>query len=500
MKKGFSLIELLLAFVILTSAVIASVLAAYEMPAIIQNAYTEAEAAGIAHARIERMALFARSNFSQLTSVATTSIDSITTYLRVLPIDESALHVLSASLWTSSEGIAQSVTNDALITDYKHVTDHPCQPFVSGDWTHPRILNSYKIAASYLLPASTPNGQYPVSALAVQGNVLAVAIATTTNFSDPSLLFFRIGDPSLTPTFIDSFDNTPQSKIGFTALAAGGGNVYAANGFGSMSTSTCGNSFLTCAQLQIFTTIGTVPLLAGAAQIPTTSPARALSANGAIAPADAVAYRAGMVYLGLAKTAGGQEFQIIDVQNPNALKRLGGASAGRGVNAIAVSSTTAYLATDDNATGGKAIIAEDISDNAHPIEMTSHSFPGAGFVRTLIRAGTVIYSGRSYANGTSEEFSVLDQSTLTRITGVDTGTNLMRRGVTGIIVRDFLAFLLTDDQLQLWNLQDMAAPVLYASLPLLHGTATSMVCRQNALYIGSVDTDGSGYLTVVTSS
>ncbi len=501
MRNGFSLIELILAFAILVSAIVAAAQVAYGLPRILQNAYLEAEASRAAKALLDRAIILGRNDFNAPTSSGTSTKDGIDSSSWIESLDDSAEYAISTSHWHDLEGMLQSVSFRTLITNYTDNSNHPCQPFVSGDWAHPRILHSYRIAPGDLLPTVIPNGQYQVSSLAIQGSQLAVGIGTTAHATDPTLFFFRVTDPDQAPEFLQSFDNTPLSTIGFTALAAGDDNVYAANGFENTAMANCAYSVLHCRQLQVFSVQGNSPIRAASYQVPTTSPTLAITSSGAIAAGTAVAYKAGLVYLGLAKTAGGQEFQIIDIRNLDVPKRVGGVSVGRSINSILISSTTAYIATDANNTGGKAIIAEDVRDPERPAELFSHAFPGAGYVHALATIKKYLYSGRSYANGTSEEFTVLDKNNaLTRTGGIDLGTSAAHRSVKAIIARDFLTFILTDDRLQAWNMQDAAHPTLYGSLLLPHGAATAMACRLNTFYIGSVDTDGNGYVTVITSS
>lgn len=491
----------MLAFVILTTAIVAAGLVAYRMPIVLQNAFTEAEANRKAQALLEHSLLLARTDFTGLTAIATTTANGISTSLILRPFDDSAVLLTSTATWTSLEGVPQSATYSTLVANYKNVSSHPCQPFILGDWTHPHILGSYELMPGFLLPGTIPAGHYPISSLAVQGNVLAVGVASTTQASDPTLFFFRITDQAQQPAYINSFDNASPSKIGLTALAAGDDHMYAANGFSSTDMPNCAYSTVNCRQLQTYFTPGTTPDPSANFQIPTTSPALALTASGATSPGDAVAYRANTAYVGLSKTGGGQELQIVDMSNQYVPTRIGGVAIGRGVNAVVAARTTIYVGTDDNSGSGKAIIAEDVHDPAHPVEIGSHSFSGAGFVRVLVRAGSYLFSGRSYANGASEEFSILTQdASLTRVGGVDIGNNLNHRGVQSILIRGFLAFVLTNDELQLWNIQDSANPVLYSHIAIPQGTATAMTCRQNVLYVGSVGSDGTGYLTVVTSS
>lgn len=458
--RGFSTLELLMAFAILASALLASATLAYGAPLMLQQAYDDLEKAEDISSALEHDELVSR-----------------TAYAAIDPLIHAG----------SSDALF-----DSFRTDLTRAADAPCEPFVSGDWTHPRIVNSYMLAPGALLPASVPGGLYPVSALTVTDDVLAVAVGTTTHAADPTLFFFRITDTA--PSYISSsFDNASASRVGFTSLASGGGYIYAGNGFGSASAATCAIDSNTCAQLQIFSVSANTAARIASLQVPATT------ASGAAAPADAIAYQNGFAYVGLSKAATGSEFQIIDVHDPHQPIRIGGSAIGHGVQAIAPYGNMTYLATDDNSSSGNAIVEV----NAQGGVAASQHFAGAGYARALARVGAYLFIGRSYANGTSEEFPILDASSTTslpRIGGADIGTAFAHRGISALIVRDFLAFLLTEDQLQVWNVLKPAQPQLYGTLALPHGTATALACRQNTLYIGSVDAAGAGYLTVVTSS
>lgn len=486
MKKGFSIIELLIACAILTSALIGAYLASYQFPKTMQNVYAELDAVHAASETVDGAEIEALQHFASVQGDA---------FL------EGAKIITSIASWSTADGAPHSYAFQSLITDPGGASNHPCQPFLSGDWTHPHILASYQLSSGALLPTSSPKSLYPVSALAVQGNTLIVGVSTTTHAADPTVFFFDVSEESAEPAYAGSLDTAPASRIGVTAIAAANGYAYLANGFSAVSTTTCTVNPVNCAQLQVVNLVTFARN--GFLQIATTSPAHALTASGATAPAKAIAYQNGYAYLGLAKTASGQEVQIIDVHNPQQPVSVGGAQIGRSVNAIVADATSAYVATDDNSTNGKALIAFDMRDPSYIAERASFRFPGAGFLHALALSGTHVFTGRTYAAGTSEEFSILDagaSTTLTRIGGSDIGTSTFHQGAYALLLRDFIAFVLTENQLQLWNVTDPSKPILFASIRLPHGTATALACRENVLYVGSVDTDGSGYITTVTSS
>ncbi|HEV7121357.1 MAG TPA: prepilin-type N-terminal cleavage/methylation domain-containing protein [Candidatus Paceibacterota bacterium] len=481
MKHGFSLIEILIAIAILTSAIVAASVTIHQLPFVVQDAYGDLEEVRSADERMSETEILARSKYAEAIQ---------------------GRSVVSQKFADGAAGLMQG-TLRSLITDPGIAADEPCQPFLSGDWQHPHVAGSYELIPGALLPGAVPAGLYPVSSLAIAGDTLAIGIANTTRTPDPNVFFFRLSETNGAPAYAGSFDAATSSKNGVPALASGNGYVYAANGFSGVSTTTCIGNPGACAQLQVIDPHSVPPQRISFLQIPTALPAHAVLASGATAPGNAISYHAGYAYLGLGKTAQGQELQIIDVRDPLHPHRVAGAQIGRGVNAIAVNEQDAYVGTDDNDATGKAVIAFDISDTANPLVESSYRFPGAGFVRALAVSGTHLFSGRTFAAGNSEEFTLLDRSattSLSRVGGSDIGTAALRQGAYALLIRDFMAFILADHQLISMNVINPSALAAYAALPLPHGTATSMACRENTLYIGSVDTDGNGYLSVVTSS
>lgn len=504
MTRGFSLIEILIAIAVAASTIIAVSLVSYGTPRMLQNAVTELEAGDLTHARAMKDLITARNHFDILATAATTtdgpySVSHIVQHAD----DDAAKRISDRAQWHTDES-PRSITSESVVFDFRNAASYPCDPFLSGDWRSPRVVGSYVFAPGQLLPASIPAGTYPISGLAITGSTLAISIGSTVSATDPTLFFFRLGSPEDQPRFLPpAFDNATSSRTGFTTVATGPGTVYAANGFSSASA--CMTTSAECSQVHIFEVSGPIPARASLVRIPSAYPTHAVTPGGAMAPGSTLTYRDGYLYLGLTKTAGGQEFQMLDVKSSTVPRIIGGFTVGRGVNSIVTDDITAYLATDDNRTGGKAIIAVDVHDPAHIIEDASYSFPGAGYTRYVVRDNSRLYIGRSYAAGTSEEFPILDRispTLLTRVGGVDIGTSRVPASVHGIILRDFLAFILTDSALQLWDIHAGLLPTSdrYASISIPHGTATAFVCHDNVLYVGSTGSDGTGYLTVITSS
>lgn len=493
--RGFSTIEILIAFTVLVSGMVAVSLVAYGSPLILEHATTELSAANQAHALLTKQEIQARDTFESIMSTASTSDDRFTLGFNMIPMDDIGKRLTTTIQWRTPATIQKTIQLQSFVMDVRNAALHPCDPFLSGDWRVPRIVSSYRVTPGELLPSHIQGTYFPVSALAVNGSTLAIAIASTTSATHPTLFFFDISESDIVPVYISSeFDNAASSRIGYSALAIGPNTFYAGNGFSSASAITCASDPFGCAQLHLFDAHDTAPVRIASIQMP--------AASGSV-PASAVMYRSGVLYLGLSKTTGGQELHLIDVHEPSLPKHLGGYTAGRGVNGIAADQHVAYITTDDNSSSGKALIALDIQDPTHPVELASYRFLGAGYARRVVRSGSRLYVGRSFSAGTSEELSVLDRSdisTLTRIGGIDIGTSRAPGGVREILIRDFLAFVLSERSLQIWNISDLSEISLYASVPLPNGTGTSLSCRNNMLYVGSAGAEGNGFLTTITSS
>lgn len=490
MKRGFSLIELLIAFTVLTSTLVATSLVAFGTPIMLQNANLELVAISRSNDALAHAEIIARDAFDRLESTSTTTSEGYAESYSVDPVRNDPEKPMTSSIqWTSIQGKQQRLAYHTVVLNAADAKEYPCDPFLSGDWKAPRILSTRSLVPGDLLPRTLSDTSYPPSSLAVNEAILAVAISSTVSTTDPTLFFFDISNPSAKPEYLASFDNASTSRTGYAALASAPNTIYAANAFGGIGSS----------QVHVFDISDHIPEKTGTFQAP-----RSSAAGGTLAPGSALTYRDGLLYLGLGKTAGGKEFQILDVHDPQRPQYMGGYGVGRGINDIATDGKSAYLATDDNSAEGKALVALDVRSSSRIIETSSYRFPGAGYVRALARTGTRLYAGRSYAVGTSEELPILDLSDpLSRIGGVDFGTALSPGGVHGLIIRSFLAFVLSETSLEIWNIASPAIPAgtrPYASVLIPNSTGTALTCRDNLLYIGSVDANGIGRLTIVTSS
>ena len=191
---------------------------------------------------------------------------------------------------------------------------------------------------------------------------------------------------------------------------------------------------------------------------------------------------------------------------------VGGYTLGYSANAIVVHGGFAYVAhrTTAAASTPEQVTALDVSDRAHPTRVSGYHAPdndGAG--NSLALLGDTLYLGRTDSELThNNEWYVLDATDPVHLSSNNPNTPQphgvkFTSTVSGIIVRDFLAFILTGTVAKPGNLveyteTDPLAPSLYASLALPNGSSgAALDCEGNALIVGSNDATNKGYLSVI---
>ena len=146
-----------------------------------------------------------------------------------------------------------------------------------------------------------------------------------------------------------------------------------------------------------------------------------------------------------------------------------------------------------------------MSDPDSPVQVGSFNAPsGAGNGKSLYLVGDKLYLGKT--TGAGNDFHILNntnpESSLPELGGRD-----MMTSVNGVLVRNFLAFLITSNgQFQTWRIDNPESITEYAS-PLilppgsgggLQGTATD--CEGNYIYVGSQSSNVKGYISIITGS
>lgn len=487
--SGFSTLEAVIALAIMLSTLSAVLLTVYGNQSLLIDGALVSTAREKAQLLLTEETARAALDFNLVNPITATTSDgyTISASVSLLP-DYLTKRVASTASWHDALAHEHHVTFTTLLTNFTHaIGGDTCDSTPTGDWTEP-AHTSYALSPGDLLPAVAVAGAV-VSDVDAYHGTLAITTSATNAANSPSLFLFDITNQSVRPVFVSSIDNATSTKYGPVAVRLVGDVAYLADGHR--------------AALQVVD-VGTprVPTIAADFAIPSTTPAFVTGSN---VTGKSLAYEDGLLYLGLSKTATGPEFNIIDVHNPLSPQWMGGYGIGRSVNAITIQGDYAFLATDDNTTGGQAVAVLNVSDPTHPRRVATWSASGAGYAKSLTTVGNTLYVGRTYISGTQKELHVLDASRvadgLATLGSADIGTVAHRVGIYRLIVRDTLALLLTSDDIEFWNSGDpLHIGPTTASVPLPGGSAgTSLDCEGNYLYAGSASAD-TGYLTVLTAS
>ena len=244
------------------------------------------------------------------------------------------------------------------------------------------------------------------------------------------------------------------------------------------------------------------------------------SLTGNTAVANTLFYKDGYIYLGLANNPGGPEFNIIDVHNPLSIPApVGTYELGAGIKSIFVRGNYAYLGTDDNT---REVVILNLTDLLHPALGGTYNAPGTtgfGYGQRLYTVGDTLYAGRTYDGAsTANEFLILDASNPLATLPAPLGSNNIGPNnsspfsIYGLVVRDYLAFLLTSSQsnggkLLAYNISDpttvAAAPAVFSITLPNAGAGVAMDCEGNYLYAASVPTTGTfaneGSVSIITA-
>ena len=505
--KGFSTIELLVAFAISLSAIIATTLLSFGSEPLIKNLFLAEEAQARNYDALNAMRQLAATDFTLANVTATTSNETFVTVRSTHFIDDEDLiaFATASTSWHDVFGIREERADYAYLFDVRNAVDaSPCNPMRTGNWERDLTIHSYGVAREDLLGSFAPSDSYALSSIAISGHSMAVGIGNTGLVNSPTLFFFTIPSNGSQPVVQPSaFDNAASSTVGFSTVAMHGDTVYAGNGFGSASASTCKTG--SCDQVQIFSMkSATSTVKVSSLLLSTSSPPFALSSTGTTAPVKTLTYKDGYLYVGLQKTNAGSEFNVIDVHNSSKPLWKSGIAVGRTVNSIVVYRNRAYLSTDDPT---RELMIIDVSDPTHPLLIGSYDLPGAigfGFGRSIHVHDGVAQFGRSYVNNAPELYSidVSDPSSPHTLASSDPGTVQNPRSIVSLLARGSYLYMLTDAAI---SMVSIASSTLFTPLrldiPLApHATGIALACSGNTLYAGmtSSSTPASFLETITT--
>ena len=484
--RGFSTLEMLIAMAILITALSAVAPAAFGTQSMLGAGEMNAAALRKAQALLEKEKSAARKDPRLLHAIPPESDGTYETSVSVSDWQfdpYTTKRITARAAWTDEHKAGRDVVLTALVSDFRHAdTGDTCDPFLSGDWAHPRIV-SFDLNAL----VATSSGAYQVSGVDAYRGKLYVTAVRTAYKTDPTFFIFDTADPTHL-RLLSALDNDSASALGPAGVAVSGRFAYLANTSRPAS----------AGQLQIFDVSDP--------SAPSLVKNFPLTGNGGAGAS--IFYTDGSAYLGLTKNGTNPEFAAVDVHDPARPALRGTYTVGASVEAIYVRNGYAYLATDDPS---RELIVLDVSDPSAPIYAGAYDAYdagfGDGFGRSIYTVGDTLYLGRTYISGAPELYA-LDISDLASIPDPPLGSsdigpnNANPYGVYGVIARDYLAFVLTKagsgGQLRVLDVSDPKNifSVASSTLPSASG-GVSLDCEGNVMYAGSTDASNNGYLSVI---
>jgi hypothetical protein len=435
------------------------------------------------------------------------AIKSATSSLSFRPLYKNEENSLQTNVfWYDSSLKSHTEAEYSIATNISDAENTVCEGFVRGDWSHPTI-KTYSLAAGSLLPAGFPKDSYSISSLAVSSSTLAIGIASTTVATSSSLFLFSQTTQTSAPAYLSDIDLSSTTKYGIRALTFGDDYLYVATNQ-QADYDTCLNSS-SCSQLQIISVFDAYnPHVVSTLKLAPTSEPFAAGSNGQSA-GRSIAYANGFVYLGLTKSGSslGDEFNIIDVHNPTKPYWIGGYHVGHGVTSVQIQNNVAYVTTDDTS---REFMVIDIHDPVHPALISYYDAPGPisyGYgshsipllSKDTASSSTVIFA-RSYTPSNPELYSLSVEGTQTRsLTSGIIGKSASPTSIRKILIKDFLLFVLTSNDLEFWNIANAEKFLPFAPSIPLTGNPTSIACHGNALYVDSTDnSQHTGRIQIIT--
>ncbi|MFA6397612.1 MAG: hypothetical protein WDK96_02060 [Candidatus Paceibacterota bacterium] len=329
---------------------------------------------------------------------------------------------------------------------------------LAGDWLHPQTLGSVDLGAGNS---------------ATDLDVVNKIVYLSTEASDNKKADFYIVDATNgNSPFIVSSVNT---GTGLNAVDVARNYAYVAN----KSTSN---------QLQIIdvSNINSPTLYASFHLI-------GVSGSGAVG--NSIFYDSQKIYIGT-NQANGPEFHIIDVSIPSNPQELGSYEINGDVNAIIVKDNIAYLSLSND---DKELKILDVNN---PASITTiNDFDANGNTedgKSLCLVFPKLYLGRTVGGNHVDhhELYTLDISTPTNPLTIESKN--FNSSINDLFIKDYLMFLATDDpnnEFQVWNITDPINPTLWSSFNFPQ-VASGIDYEDNVIYVSVRSNDS---LRIITS-
>jgi len=494
-QLGIATLEMLIAMslmVLVISAVLPLVWQGQSLPV---DSQTEQEALYKALTLLENERAAAKMDFNLVNPVAQTTDGIYQKAVNVSQVDFYTKKVTSNLGWTEG-GRNLTASLSTLITNPTgYSSGNTCSSILSGNWKNPQKTD-YEFGKDIVGDASSG---FPITDVQAHENKLYVTVNNSNGNNSPTFFVLDISNPAIKPPLLASVDNDPTVKAGLNAVAVSGNYAYVANG-NNPNFATC----TTCGQLQVFDISVSTPVLKTTFKVPGVTGKNGQSIGSSIF------YSNGYVYLGLAKTLSGSEFNVIDVgggglpASPTNPVWKGGYPVGNAVNKIFVKNNVAYLATPN--TENLTLVDVNVASSTFMQRIAGYSPAGGSNGEAVTVIGNRTYLGRTFG---SNEFYILDTSTpsggIPVIASKDIGTG-SDNSINDIVIRDSLAFLITNAKFEVWNISDTANIVPWTTsgsssdfLDLPGGSGTAIGCEGNYLYVGSLPASNKGYISIITS-
>ncbi len=512
--NAFSTVEMLIAMAILSIVLTGVVLVSFGAQGMLVEGEIYAEAMIKAQELLEKEQQLARKDFRLVVPFGTTTDGRYTKSILVdpWPGDIFATKKVRALItWEDERRRSRSLVLSTLISNFTYaVGGDTCNAELVGNWESASGTD-YQLAPGSLLPSGM--GEYVLGGVDAYRGKLYIAAKNTSNYALPTFFVFDISNPPQKPIFLGSVDTIPSLQPGLNDVRMGNtvdvsGTLrtyaYVASANGGLYNG-CTASPEKCAQMQVIdVTNPELPAIAANFRIATSSvdmplmpPPFVLRRSAGQAVANTIFYKDGYVYMGLTKTGGGPEFNVIDVRNPLSPVRVGeGYAVGRGVESIYVRGNYAYLAVDATSGAEPEIIVLDVTNPLSPFLVPGRAYnpSGTNGGNRLFAVGDTLYFGKQAAGGPAE-FYVLDITHPGADMPPPLGSKVVGASVMGLLVRDTLAFLVTSTtrKLHIFNLSNLASAFATVGLP---GIGAALDCEGNTLY--AVSNNGSaGYVSVI---
>lgn len=495
---GFLTIELMISLALIISVLATTALVSFGNQSYLIGTEINAQAVGIAEEMIEISKAQALKDFNLVNSINPVTENGFLKELEVKLLPDFETKEVKASVsFTDKYMMVHEFFLTTLITNFEtNSGKNTCNSNLTGNWKNPMIEST--IDFSNL--AGIPIGKYTLTDIdAYKGNLYVTAGKTSAQ-TDPTLFIFDISDTS-NPILLNKTDNAENVLLGLNAVRVSEDFSNPDKKYAYVASATVSN-YSTCDPV-------TNPACGEFYIFNVTNPGGAISRTnlklitqptitGQTSSAS-IFYKNGYVLLGLVAT-NGPEFNILDVRNPafvftnslHTVSALGSYEVGNGINAVLMKNNYAYLATPNT----EELKILNISIPNSPFYVNGFGL-GSGNGKSLDLVGDMLSFGRTTATG--EDFQILDVASpsisISKIGGKDAGSS-----VNGVLMRDHLLFVLTNNALKIYDLVNLADIALVGVLPLpVNGSSTepSMDCESDRIYVSTNDTSGQGVVYII---